>query len=69
MGENIQIQVEGMTCGNCVKSIQTNVGAMQGVQEVEVNLAEGFVDVAFDNSKTTVANISETIESLGFDVK
>lgn len=69
MTEKIQLKVEGMSCGNCVNSIQTNVGLMDGVKEVDVHLAAGIVDVTFDDAKTKITDISETIESLGFDVK
>lgn len=69
MSEKIQLHVEGMSCGNCVKSIQNNVGALLGVETVEVSLTTGLVDVAFNPTQTTITTISETIESLGFDVK
>jgi len=68
MAEKIQLKVEGMSCGSCVKSIQTSVSTLAGVETVEVFLSTGLVEVAFDSSKTNVENISDKIESLGFDV-
>ncbi|MEU8320563.1 heavy-metal-associated domain-containing protein [Nonomuraea sp. NPDC048881] len=32
-------QVEGMTCGHCVSSVRAEVGKVDGVQAVEVDLA------------------------------
>lgn len=69
MAEKIQLQVEGMSCGSCVNSIQTGVGTVFGVEAVEVFLSAGLVEVTFDPSQTNVASISDKIESLGFDVK
>lgn len=69
MTKQIQLNVEGMSCGNCVKSIQTNLGAIAGIDTVAVNLENKLVDVGFDDTKVQEATIEEIIESLGFDVK
>lgn len=66
--ENVTLNVQGMTCGHCVKAVETNVGALAGVQQVNVDLAEGKVVVAFDESAVTVDQIKETIDEQGFDV-
>lgn len=65
----MKFQVEGMSCGNCVKSIESNVGAMAGVSSVTVSLQEKTVDVVFDEATVSQQQIAETIDSLGFDVK
>ena len=31
-------RVEGMTCGHCVAAVQTELGALPGVQDVRVDL-------------------------------
>jgi copper chaperone len=38
--------VTGMTCGHCAASVTEEVGAIGGVQSVEVDLATGAVTVA-----------------------
>jgi copper ion binding protein len=38
-------QVEGMSCGHCVNSVQSEVSAIAGVSAVEVDLATGQVTV------------------------
>jgi len=38
-------RVEGMTCDHCVRAVRTEVGAIEGVAEVEVDLATGEVAV------------------------
>ncbi|WP_020661230.1 heavy-metal-associated domain-containing protein [Amycolatopsis benzoatilytica] len=38
--------VEGMTCGHCVASVKEEVGGLDGVQAVDVDLATGAVKVS-----------------------
>jgi copper chaperone len=40
--------VEGMTCAHCVSSVTEEVGAIDGVQKVDVDLATGLVTVTSD---------------------
>ncbi|MGE7923608.1 copper ion binding protein [Viridibacillus arvi] len=69
MAETIQLKVEGMSCGHCVKAIETDVNALTGVATVSVNLQESTVDVAYDNSKLDKTDISQAIEEAGYAVK
>ncbi|AOV06253.1 copper chaperone CopZ [Sporosarcina ureilytica] len=62
------LKVEGMSCNHCVNAIESSVGELNGVSLVNVNLDQKNVTVQFDNEKTTLANIKETIEDQGFDV-
>lgn len=66
--ENVTLNVQGMSCGHCVKAVETSVGALAGVQEVNVDLAEAKVNVAFDGAAVTVDQIKETIDEQGYDV-
>lgn len=61
------LKVEGMSCGHCVKSIESSVGELQGVSSVAVDLANKEVTVEFDN-ETTIEQIKETIEDQGYDI-
>ena len=38
MMENVTLNVEGMSCGHCVKAVEGSVGKLDGVVEVKVNL-------------------------------
>lgn len=66
--ENITLNVEGMSCGNCVKAVETNVGGLEGVNNVAVELEAGKVQIGFDQDKISLATIEEEIEDIGFDV-
>ncbi|MFC7687498.1 copper chaperone CopZ [Ureibacillus sp. GCM10028918] len=66
--ENITLNVNGMSCGHCVKAIEGSVGELEGVQQVKVNLEDAQVTVSFDSEKVTLDKIKETIDDQGYDV-
>lgn len=69
MSEKIQLQVEGMSCGHCVKAVENSLGELSGIDSVDVTLAEGLVDVTYNAKKITVDTIKETIIEEGYTVK
>ncbi|WP_063062024.1 heavy-metal-associated domain-containing protein [Nocardia sienata] len=40
------VTVTGMTCGHCVSSVREEVGRIDGVTSVDVELASGLVTIA-----------------------
>ncbi|QPC47434.1 copper chaperone CopZ [Mangrovibacillus cuniculi] len=62
------LSVKGMSCGHCVKAVETSVGKLDGIETVSVNLEDAKVEVAFDESKVHLEVIKETIEEQGYDV-
>ncbi|MFD0710345.1 copper ion binding protein [Paenibacillus sp. GCM10027626] len=65
--QNVQLKVEGMSCGHCVTSIEkalTELGASG-----KVDLASKKVAVQYDESKLSINAIKEAIEDQGYDVK
>ncbi|PAF22114.1 heavy metal transport/detoxification protein [Terribacillus saccharophilus] len=66
--EKVTLNVQGMSCAHCVNSIEGNVGQLDGVDTVKVNLDEAKVDVAYDSDKVGLEEIKEVIEEQGYDV-
>lgn len=66
--EHITLNVQGMSCGHCVRSIEGSVGALEGVNKVTVHLAEGKVDVEFNPEAVSLNKIKETIDDQGYEV-
>ena len=64
----IELKVDGMTCGGCVKSIQNALGEHQGVSETTADLDSKTVAVEFDEAVIQEAAIKDAIEAAGFDV-
>jgi copper ion binding protein len=45
MSSTATYHVSGMTCGHCVQAVSGEVGALPGVDQVEVDLSTGTVTV------------------------
>lgn len=67
--QNATLNVQGMSCGHCVSSVEKSVGALNGVEQVNVNLADGLVDVAFNEAQVSLEQIKETIDDQGYEVE
>ena len=63
-----QIRIAGMTCGGCVASVTKAIGALPGVQEVNVQLDSGVANVRFDDTQIDEAQVQTAVEDAGFDV-
>lgn len=61
------INIDGMTCGGCVKSVDSALTQLDGVQSVEVDLEGNKAAVTYDSSAVAVDAIVEAIEDAGFD--
>jgi copper chaperone len=64
----IELKVDGMTCGGCVKSIQTALGSQPGISTAVADLDSAIVKVEFDPAVTEENAIRAAIEAAGFDV-
>ncbi|GGH37598.1 copper chaperone CopZ [Paenibacillus segetis] len=64
--QNIILNVEGMSCGHCVKSVEGAIAEIGAEAKVDLNAKN--VSVSFDESKVTVEAIKEAIEEQGYDV-
>ncbi len=62
-----QINVDGMSCGHCVETIENAVGKMGGVNQVQVSLENKKVSVNFDENQTTIEDIKGKIVEAGFE--
>lgn len=67
--QNITLHVQGMSCGHCVSAVEKSVGALTGVEQVKVNLADGLVDVAFNETQVSLEKIKEAIDDQGYEVE
>ncbi|WP_053368231.1 copper chaperone CopZ [Bacillus sp. FJAT-27245] len=66
--EKALLNVEGMSCGHCVKAVEGSVGALEGVERVLVDLKEKTVAVEYKGDAVSIDKIKETIEDQGYDV-
>ncbi|WP_062354221.1 copper chaperone CopZ [Bacillus kwashiorkori] len=66
--EHITLTVKGMSCGHCVKAVEGSVGALNGVESIEVHLDAGKVEVEFNPEVVSLETIKETIDDQGYEV-
>ncbi|AVM59565.1 MULTISPECIES: heavy-metal-associated domain-containing protein [Haemophilus] len=64
--KTITLNIEGMHCGGCVKSVTRVLTELDGVQSADVQL-EGKANITFDENRVNVAQLIEVIEDAGFD--
>ena len=64
--KTITLNIEGMHCGGCVKSVTRVLTELDGVQSADVQL-EGKANITFDEKRVSVAQLIEVIEDAGFD--
>ena len=59
--------VKGMTCEHCVSAVSTEVGRLDGVTGVDVDLADGTLTVT---SATALdeAEVREAVDEAGYDL-
>lgn len=65
--KEIILPVEGMSCAACAVRIEKNVAKMEGVQEINVNLASERARVVLD-AKTNWQDVVAKIEKTGYHV-
>src|SRR5215203_4388184 len=64
-----RIEIRGMDCGECAKTVEHSLAVMPGVSEAKVSFAAGTADVRHDLSTTSVPALSDRIRSLGYRVE
>ena len=64
----INLNVEGLTCGGCEKSVRNALLAHDGVNEVTASHETGVVAIEFDDNQIEQAALKQAIEDAGFDV-
>lgn len=62
----IDLKIEGMTCGGCVKSVTRVLTGVAGVASAEVSLEEGRARVTFDPARTGLEAMKQAVERAGF---
>ena len=61
------LKVKGMSCQHCVMSVTKVLTQLEGIKNVQVDLAKR--EVRFDNTKEVASNrIEKTISEAGYEV-
>jgi copper chaperone CopZ len=58
--------IEGMTCDKCVKHVTRALRVVNGVKDVEVDLANARASVTYDTTKTDMPALYEALKKSGY---
>ncbi|XP_034247401.1 copper-transporting ATPase 1 isoform X2 [Thrips palmi] len=68
--DSCKISIDGMTCQSCVQTIEANIGKVNGVKVIKVNLEKKEATVGLDKSTDiSPTKVAELISDMGFDAK
>lgn len=68
MMETLTLNIKGMTCGGCVKSVSIVLQQIAGVSSVDVSLEQNRANITYDPAQAKPAQFKSAIEDAGFDV-
>lgn len=60
----ITLKLDGLHCGNCVKSVEKALSAVEGVEKVNVTLDP---QQAIIEGNVSAQTLIETVEDIGFE--
>ena len=66
INEKVTLKIGGMTCAMCVKAIEDVLGKLEGISEVNVNLASEKAYITYNPKITSIQDMKEAIEDLGY---
>ena len=64
--ETKNIEIDGMTCDNCVRIIEKALRGADGVKEVRVDRAKRLATVTFDTRKTHIPELHDILLRHGY---
>jgi copper chaperone len=65
--EKVLLKVTGMTCGNCVKKVETKLNELDGVEKAKVNLDNASAKVKYDETKQSPESLSKAVTEAGYE--
>jgi copper chaperone len=66
--ETVHLSVLGMTCDNCVRSVERTLSAVPGVTKVKVDLKQKSAAVEYDSALVKQDVLANAVRDLGYEV-
>ncbi len=61
MKKTYTIQIEGISCGHCVSSIQRILDKLKGLEEISIDLKTGLASFVLDSSQLDLQTVIQSI--------
>ncbi len=66
--KHLTLPILGMTCANCVATVERNIKKVEGVQSANVNLSSERAAVSYDPGKASLKDFISRIQRAGYEV-
>jgi copper chaperone len=66
--ETATLQIRGMTCAGCVRSVTRALQKLNGVASAEVSLDSGEAKITFDSTRVSIAKLKAALEMAGYQI-
>jgi copper chaperone CopZ len=66
--QTLKMHVDGMTCGNCSRSVERKLSATPGVTKATVDLVNATAIVEYDADLVTPETLTNAVRQLGYEV-
>ena len=66
--ETVNLMVQGMTCGNCARSVERKLASTPGVTKAKVDLEAARATVEYDTSQVKPDVLANAVRQLGYEV-
>ena len=64
----VEFPITGMTCNNCVRTVERTLKATPGVDSAKVDLENAKATVEYDDQQIDPSQLAVAVESLGYTV-
>ena len=68
-GEQLELDIEDMSCANCAQSVEKALSALEGVKDASVNFGSEKAYVEYDSHKISVDEMIKAVEKVGYGAK
>ena len=65
MSKELDLKIEGMTCGHCEMSVTKELAKLAGAKDIAVNAQNGTAHVSVDDS-VTATDVAAAIDEAGY---
>lgn len=62
----IQLDIQGMSCASCARTVEKSVAALPGVLDASVNFAAETALIRYDESRTPISKITTAVTQAGY---
>jgi copper chaperone CopZ len=66
--ETLSLTVNGMTCGNCARSVERTLSSTPGVTKATVDLNAARATVEYDSDLVRPEVLADAVRQLGYEV-